>query len=904
MRTATAGATIDAMTPTRTASTDAGPDRPHALEAADVSRALASDTKEGLSADEARVRLTRDGPNTIPHTPRRSDLALLATQFRSPLVVILVSAGAVTLALGRVVDTAVIFGVVLLNAIIGVLQEGRAERALEALTRLTRTSATVVRDGRSARVPSEELVRGDIVVLGPGDRVPADVRLAVANELRTNEAPLTGESASVSKAVAATAPGADLADRRSMAWAGTIVVAGHGRGIVTAVGADTEVGGIQGLTATATPLETPLTRQIAAFSRLLGLGILVLAAATFAVGALRSEPVADSFLAAVALAVGAIPEGLPAAVTISLALGVSRMARRSAIVRRLPAVETLGSTTTIGTDKTGTLTRNEMVVRSVIVGGERHPWPDPTSAETPPGVVEVLRAGALANDAEPGSEHGGDVGDPTETALLESARGAGLDPRALREGLPRHDALHFSSERRLMATSHRTSAGGAEVVFVKGAPERVAALCDREILADGRIRPLERGPVTELAHDLGNAGDRVLAMARGTRAADGPPLAAELPSRMVFLGMQAMSDPPRPAAIAAVAACRHAGIEVRMITGDQPGTAAAVGRAVGLGPADMDPTMLRGRDLESMDDDALADAISQVDVFARVSPAHKLRLVRALQRNGEVVAVTGDGVNDAPALRQADIGVAMGVTGTDAAKEAADVVLLDDDFATVTAAVEEGRRVFDNITKFITWTLPTNLAEGLVILVAVLLGLTLPITPLQILWINMTTAVALGLTLAFEPAEPDVMDRPPRRSDRPILTRALIGRILLVGVLLLAGSFGLFAWGRGVGLGIDEARTLAVNAFVAGEIAYLFNCRSLEGSVWRRGVRANPLIWVGVATTIALQIVFTYAPPMQAAFDTTGLGPAGWGAVACVGVATGAVVAMEKALAGRRRARR
>ena len=303
-----------------------------------------------------------------------------------------------------------------------------------------------------------------------------------------------------------------------------------------------------------------------------------------------------------------------------------------------------------------------------------------------------------------------------------------------------------------------------------------------------------------------------------------------------------------------------------------------------------------------MDDEALGEAVSEFDVFARVSPAHKLRLVRALQRRGEVVAVTGDGVNDAPALRQADIGVAMGVTGTDAAKEAADVVLLDDDFATVAAAVEEGRRVFDNITKFITWTLPTNLAEGLVILVAVLLGVTLPITPLQILWINMTTAVALGLTLAFEPAEPDVMERPPRRPDKPILTRALIGRILLVGVLLLVGSFGAFAWARGLGLGVDEARTLAVNAFVAGEIAYLFNCRSLEGSTWRRSVRANPLIWAGVAVTIALQIAFTYAPPMQAAFDTTGLGPIGWAAVACVGVATGATVAIEKWIVGRARA--
>ena len=387
-----------------------------------MSRTLATDVEEGLGGGEVRRRLARDGPNAIPHAPRRSDLVILATQFRSPLVVILVAAGSVTLALGRLVDTAVIFGVVVLNGIIGFAQERRAERALEALTRLTRTSATVVRDGRSARVPSEELVRGDIVVLGPGDRVPADVRLCVANELRADEASLTGESAAVSKRTEATAPDVELADRRSMAFAGTIVVAGHGRGIVTAVGAETEVGGIQRLTASATPLETPLTRQIAAFSRLLGLAILVLAGATFAVGALRSEPLADSFLAAVALAVGAIPEGLPAAVTISLALGVSRMARRSAIVRRLPAVETLGSTTTIGTDKTGTLTRNEMVVRALVVGGVRLPWPDPdsTTSEAPPGAIEVLRAGALANDAEPGADDDGDVGDPTETALFRA----------------------------------------------------------------------------------------------------------------------------------------------------------------------------------------------------------------------------------------------------------------------------------------------------------------------------------------------------------------------------------------------------------------------------------------------------------------------------------------------------
>ena len=881
------------------------PADPHAADAPAVARGLDVDPGRGLAGAEAARRLAAVGPNALAEPTRRSDLALLAGQLRSPLVLVLLAAAAVTLALGRVLDASVILGVVVVNALIGLAQEGKAERALAALTAMTEVGAVALRDGSRVRLPARELVPGDVVLLAAGDRIPADVRILEASELRASEAALTGESAPVAKDPAPVPRGTPLAERTGMAWAGTLAAAGQGSGVVVATGGDTEIGRIQRLAASATPLETPLTRQIAAFSRTLALVILALAALTFVVGALRAEPLADSFVAAVALAVGAIPEGLPAAVTISLALGVSRMARRRAIVRRLPAVETLGSTTVIGTDKTGTLTRNEMAVRAVVAGGERTdvpdgPWTPPSAA-----AAETLRAGALACEArlDPATASGAVVGDPTELALLHAAADAGLDPAALAERSPRTDVLPFSSERGMMATVHADAGRPGGVAYVKGAPDRVIALCDTEVGADGAEHPIDAERARAAAHVLGDEGLRVLAVARGDRRAGAPPLAEAPPAGLVLLGMEAMLDPPRAAAPGAVAECRAAGVAIKMITGDQPGTARAVARAVGLRGPDGAPRVATGGDIDRAGRAGLGELAAGSDVFARVTPEHKLDLVRALQADGEVVAMTGDGVNDAPALRQADIGVAMGITGTDAAKESADLVLLDDDVATIAAAVEEGRRVFDNITKFIAWTLPTNLGEGMVIMVAVLLGLTLPITPLQILWINMTTAVALGLMLAFEPAEPGIMHRPPRPPGRPILTAALVRRIVLVSGLLLAVTFGLLEWSLASGADLAEARTVAVNAFVAGEIAYLFACRSLDGHVGAPRLGANPLIWVGVLTTIALQLVFTYLPAMQAAFGTVAIGAREWTAAVLAGLAVGLVVEVEKRLGARLRRR-
>jgi len=883
----------------------------HAHDGATVARHHVVDPAQGLSDAEAAARLARHGPNRPTLRAGRSALSRFAGQLMEPLVLVLIAAGLVTAALDEWVDSGVIFGVVLVNALVGFIQEGKAESALAALARAVATETTVLRSRQRLKRDALELVPGDVVLLAAGDKVPADLRLVAGKDLRTQEAALTGESLPVDKHWNALPEDTPLAERRNMAYAGTVVVAGQGRGVVVATGDSTETGRIADLIAQAPDLSTPLTRQMARFSRQLLLIILALALLTFVVGVLRGEAAVDMFMAAVALAVGAIPEGLPAAVTVTLAIGVARMARRRAIVRKLPAVETLGSTTVICSDKTGTLTENAMTVLQLWAGGERfsvsgHGYAPEGHIENmqdggaahPAALREVLLAGALCNDAGLHREerHWSITGDPTEAALLVAARKGGLDEATLQALFPRHDELPFDSERQSMATLHMIE--GLGMVYVKGAPEKVLAACDAMLDASGHRVPLQHAAVEEEARALARQGLRVLALARRELPADTVLTARHIESGLCLVGLAGMLDPPRARAVAAVKTCQRAGIRVKMITGDHAETALAIARRLGI--ADETSRALSGRDLAALDDDALVATAAATDVFARVEPEQKLRLVRALQAGGAVVAMTGDGVNDAPALKQADIGIAMGLGGTDVAKEAAAMVLTDDNFATIEAAIEEGRGIYDNLVKFVTWTLPTNFGEGLVILAAILLGMTLPITPLQILWINMTTAVLLGMPLAFEPVERGVMARAPRQPGGAMLDGSLLWRILLVSTLLLAGAFGLFLLYLERGAPLAEARTVACNVFVMVETAYLFSCRSLTRPLWRMAPFDNGWVWGGAGSMLLLQLGFTYLPVMNRTFQTAPIGLTAW--VEILTVATLATVVVEISKYRQRRA--
>jgi cation-transporting ATPase F len=888
----------------------------HGLAAHEVVLLLSTDPHRGLGPEEASRRLSDIGPNTLPPAARRGVILRVLSQFHHPLVYVLVAAGVITAVLREFVDSAVIFGVVAVNAVIGFVQESKAEAALEGLRSMVRTRARVVRDGRVLTVDSADVVPGDLVTVGAGDRVPADLRLVRLTGLCVDESALTGESVPVVKDEVVLPADTAVADRRNMLYSGTLVTSGSGAGVVVATGAESELGRIHRLVASARTVTTPLTAKLAAFSRVLTVVILTLAGVSFGVGVMRGENVAAMFTAAIALAVGAIPEGLPAAVTITLAIGVGRMARRRAVVRRLPAVETLGSTTVICSDKTGTLTENEMTVVSV--------WtPDAAftvtgSGYAPRGAIEdgdgvvitasaggalwwCLTVGALCNDAALAQENGRWTltGDPTEGALLAATAKGGVDRGTLVARYPRIATVPFSAERQYMATLHDEAGTGERVVLVKGSSERILALCRHEMSADGLLAPLDAGAVRRAADELAGHGLRVLATA--IRRDPRPSVAQEARSPedavsgpLVFTGLQAMSDPPRPSATAAIRACHTAGIAVKMITGDHAVTARTIATRLGL--LSGSGGVLTGRDLEALPDAEYPDAVDGASVFARVSPEQKLRLVRALQARGHVVAMTGDGVNDAPALRQADIGVAMGRGGTEVAKDAADMVLTDDDFATVEAAVEEGRAVFDNLVKFIVWTLPTNMAEGLVLLVAILLGATLPILPTQILWINMTTAVALGLMLAFEPQEAGIMTRPPRDPARPLLTGALIARILLVSALLVGGSWWLFVWEQATGATVAEARTAALNLFVVVMAAYLLSCRTLTGTAWRIGPLSNRWLLVGVAVQGVGQAAITYLPTMNHLFHTAPITGATWLRILAAATLAVLVVALDKRL--------
>jgi magnesium-transporting ATPase (P-type) len=846
----------------------------HALAADSVLDRLDADIA-GLSQSEAEERLARHGPNALPTSAATHPLLRFLAQFNSALIYFLLAAAFAAALLGHLVDALVIGVVVLVNAIVGFAQEGKAERALGAIRDMIAPHATVLRDGARRTVAVPDLVPGDIVMLEAGDRVPADLRLLRARGLLIDEAPLTGESVPVEKQEEPVEDAAGIADQRSMAFSGTLVASGQASGVVAATGTQTQIGRISGLLQAVETVTTPLLRQINRFARrftwLVMAGSVLLFA--FAVVA-REFHWIDALIAVVALAVGIIPEGLPAVITITLAIGVQRMASRNAVIRRLPAVETLGATSVICSDKTGTLTRNEMMVRrllierdTMLVGGSGYaPEGGLTSegadddADAIAAASAIIRCGLLCNDARLKHDAGQWKvdGDPMEGALVALAMKAGLNADHLRAEWKRLDEIPFDAAYRFMATLHAGPAG-EHVIFLKGAPE--------EVMAIAGVDP--RNWEQRIAQAAGH-GERLLGFAMKRLPAGKARIAFDdLEGGVEFLGLMGFIDPPREEAKAAIAECRSAGIAVKMITGDHLGTALAIARQLVISE---NPQGLTGKELEGLSDDALAARVLGIDVFARTSPEHKLRIVRALQSHGLIVAMTGDGVNDAPSLKQADVGTAMGHKGTEAAKEAAEMVLLDDNFASIVAAVREGRTVYDNIRKVIAWTLPTNGGETVAVVLAILIGFTLPMTATQILWINLVLAVTLGLVLAFEPGEPGTMERRPRPASAPLLSPFMLWRVLLVSVLLAVLALGVFFHTLGQGRDLETARTMVVNMLVVAEIFYLFNVRYLHmRSLTWRGAIGTPAVLGAIAVVVLAQLLYTYAPFMQAVFESRSL---------------------------------
>lgn len=812
----------------------------------------------GLTGSEASRRLAEHGPNRLPEVVGRGPVVRFIAQFNNVLIYVLLAAALVTATLQHWIDTGVILAVVLANAAIGFIQEGKAEAAMSAIRNMLAPHAAVLRDGERLTVDGAELVPGDVVLLEAGDKVPADLRLLDARNLAAQEAILTGESVPVEKAVTTVGADVPLGDRRSMLWSGTLVTQGTARGLVVATGGKTEIGRIGGLLAGVEQLTTPLVEQMDHFARWLSFLILLMAALLLAYGYfVGHHDFSEMFMAVVGVAVSAIPEGLPAVMTITLAIGVQAMARRNAIVRRLPAIEAIGSVSVICTDKTGTLTRNEMVVAAVEtpdgafqVSGEGYA---PEGIISPAGdLTSLALASALCNDAHITLKDGqwAVAGDPMEGALLAFA---GKVCGNHRHDHRRLDAIPFDSRHRFMAVLTESMRG--RTVYVKGAPERVLRMCGDIDLKHWHQR----------AEAMAGQGMRILALA--DRQEPGETIApASLEQGLRFLGLVGLIDPPRPEAIAAVAECRTAGIRVKMITGDHAGTAAAIAAQIGLENPDR---VLTGVDLDRLDDAQLALEVATVDIFARTSPEHKLRLVTALQSNGLSVAMTGDGVNDAPALKRADAGIAMGQKGSEAAKEAADLVLADDNFASIAAAVREGRTVYDNLKKVISWTLPTNAGESMTIVLALLIGLALPVTAVQILWVNLITGITLGIALAFEPTEVGTMARPPRPRNAPILSGELVWHVILVALLFLAAVFGIFSYAIDRGYPLALAQTMAMNTLVVLEIFHLFFIRNIHStSLTWAAVRGTKVVWTVVIAITVAQFAVTYLPPLQAVLGT------------------------------------
>ena len=875
---------------------------------------LETDLSEGLHVSEVQNRLARFGPNALTPPKRKSPFLRFLEQFNDPLIYVLLGSSLVTLFVKGLIDAGIIFLVVLINALVGFIQESRAENSIAALANSMVAEATVIRSGKKQQIQAQEIVPGDIVLLKSGDKVPADIRLFQSRELQVSEAALTGESVPVQKIGQEVLPvETSLSDRKNMVYASTLVTFGQAQGIVVSTGDETEIGRISKLISEVVSLETPLTRKISEFSRILLFALMGIAILAFVIGLLRGDGFADTLTNSIALAVASIPEGLPAAVTVTLAIGVTRMAKRRAIIRKLPAVEALGSVTIINSDKTGTLTQNQMTVKDIFAGGMifhvegtgyepsgRFSTSDMVILnEVPTALAKALKAGVYANDSHLifEDDRWSIQGDPTEGALLVSAYKAGLREEELEKQSPRIDTIPFESEYQYMATLRNLPGDQRKIAYVKGSVEAVLARSTHSLDRDGKLIPIDSDLIKQTSEKMSQEGLRVLAVAEKIVSVDKQGLNHEdIADGLTFLGLQGMLDPPRPEAIDAVRVSQEAGILVKMITGDHPLTAQAIAKQVGIAQAS---SVMTGSQLSQLTDEELADVVMGTGVFARVTPEQKLRLVKAMQAKGNVVAMTGDGVNDAPALKQSDIGVAMGITGTDVSKEAADIVLTDDNFATIEAAVEEGRGIFDNLVKIIAWTLPTNIGEGLIILVAILLGEVLPILPVQILWINMVTVTLLGLVLGLEPIEPGIMQRPPRDPDAPILSGAIIRRITLVGVLILIGAFGLFEWEILRGVSVEIARTVAVNMVIFVEIFYLLNSRSLIYSPFKIGFFKNPWLWLGIAGMVILQMIFTYAPFMQTIFSTGPLGFGEWWRILAFSLLSFMIVEIEKWLSSR-----
>ncbi|MCC9168938.1 cation-transporting P-type ATPase [Pontibacter harenae] len=859
----------------------------HGLPAHEVLELFEVSANDGLNDETVAQQRELYGYNVMTPKKQQSALVRFLLQFHQPLIYILLAATVVTLFLEEFIDAAVIFGVVFINAVIGFVQESKALAAIDALSKSMTARAQVIRNGIKQNIDAQELVPGDIVLVQSGDKFPADVRLVQRRDLKVDESALTGESVAVEKNTMAVSVDNGLGDRLCMGFSSTIVTYGQGKGVVAATGDFTEVGKIQQAISNAQNLETPLTKKIKEFSHMLLWVILILSFVVFVVGLLRGEEIGDTFMVAVALAVGAIPEGLPVAVTIMLALGVSKMAARKAIIRKLVAVETLGSTNIICSDKTGTLTQNQMTVQQLMAGGRTYSvtglgyepigkileGAQAAELTSNKALGQCLQAGMLCNDSSLKEIDGYWTveGDPTEGALLVTASKAGLKPKQLEELFPRMDTIPFESEYQYMATLH-----GEEqpVIYLKGSVEAVLVRCHWTMLPDGELAELNKEEILLRVEQMAAEGLRVLAFAMAEAPANMEAINHEnIESGFVFLGVQGMIDPPRKEAMEAVRLCQLAGIDVKMITGDHAITAASIAGQIGLKGEQKDGRLvaLTGKELHQLDDKQLEETVERVSVFARVSPDQKLRLVKALQARDKVVAMTGDGVNDGPALKQANIGIAMGITGTDVAKDASDMVLTDDNFSSIEGAVEEGRSVFDNLTKFIVWTLPTNLGEGLIVLAAVILGTKLPVQPVQILWVNMASAILLGLTLAFEPKEPGIIHRPPRPANEPILTKELIMRTLLVGTLLLIASFGLYSYELAQGATILQAQTVATTALVVLEAFYMLSCRSLVRPVQQIGFFTNMWVYYGIAVMFFFQALFIYAPFMNILFGSSPL---------------------------------
>jgi cation-transporting ATPase F len=894
------------------------PEHWHHLSAREVIRLLETHPEQGLHPIEVENRQQQYGSNTLTQREGKGPLIAFLEQFNQPLIYILMAAGVITGLLGEWIDMGVIFAVVLINAIVGFVQEAKAIQAMEALAKGMDSEATVIRGGNKQKISAAQLVPGDLVCLQSGDKVPADLRLLESRDLQIDESALTGESVPVEKYPVEQLPSDTvLAERSNIVYSSTLVTYGTGMGVVTSIGDRTEIGQINEMIASAEVLETPLTRQIERFSLALMKVILGIAGLTLIASLLRNEVVdqealKEAFLETVALAVGAVPEGLPVVVTITLAIGVSRMAKRHAIIRKLPAVETLGSTTVICSDKTGTLTQNEMTVQEIFAGGEKFEvsgigygfegkFSQGTTEVEPqsyPALSECLKAGLLCNDSRLVSNNEGwrAEGDPTEAALITSATKAELSKQELESVLPRVDTLPFESEHQYMATLHERETERTHIAYIKGSVEQILPRCQQAYSASGTTIPIDDVAIHHQVNEMAERGLRVLAFAKAEFSPDTHSLTHKSIERgLTFLGLQGMVDPARPEAIEAVRSCQRAGIKIKMITGDHVKTAAAIGRKIGLTATTGTPLALSGKDLAHLSDEELISVAERVSVFARVAPEQKLRLVRALQASGNIVAMTGDGVNDAPALRQADIGIAMGMTGTEVAKEAADMVLTDDNFATIRAAVEEGRRIYDNIIKSIVWLLPTNASLGLIIVLAAFFDLGLPVTPLQILWINTIAAVLLGTMLAFEVAEPGIMERSPRPPKRPLLRQAGVQWIIVVGCILCAVAFIVYNLQKADPTNpLAADRTAAVNTIVFGQIFLLFNCRSLHYSMFKLGVFSNRWLILGIILMIGAQLLFTYLPLMNRLFQTAPIGLTEWTIILVASLSVYLLIELDK----------